>query len=245
MSDITITANLDMKDVVDDFKRQEERILNGVIKADLPRILREAQAKGFPDEYTLLVRSKGREYRRQLKTLNPKFFRVGTKRSPLEFTFIAGETNVKDIKDAAIYALNEAIKRAPSRSGNYRERLGEYIGTLGNITKFKLSLIESVYRTGDSIFITSPTAYSSVIEHGFYKKYYETQSLPGGILLNIARKVRRRYGSKVAVRFVYISHKLRGAKTASGTIPVIQIGPKGQFAAVDTLPGAKRRRRRG
>lgn len=246
---IDVGASFDLKRFTTGLQSQIDSVLNNVLKVDVPNALKRAQAQGFPtdpNQYTLILRNRGKETRRQLKTIQAKFLRVGTQRSPLSFTFSdSSQVDIDLLAKAARIAWERAVNRAPIRSGTYRNALDIYLGDLQSRRLLTRRLSDD-YRSGESVFIMSPVAYASVIEHGFYKKFYETQRLTGGILLNVTRAIRRIYGGQLAIRLIYVSGDRAGKGNGYGTFPAIEIGPKGSFAAVDTLPGTnKRRRRRG
>lgn len=245
---IDVGADFNIRTFSDNLKAQIDAALNGVLKVDVPAALRSAQAKGFPldpNDYALLLRNRGKESRRKLSTVQAKYLTIGTARSPLSFTFVAKhEVDVELLAKVALLTLERAFKRSPVRSGQYRRELDIYVGGLQTRRRLFGKLTDT-YKSGESVFIMSPVAYASIIEHGFYKKYYVSRKRNGGILINVARAIRRIYGDRLAIRFIYVSATKRGFEDLGagyGTFPAIQIGVKGSFAAVDTLPGTNKRR---
>lgn len=247
MADVRIEAELDLSDVKRDIDQQVETILQDVVKRVVPEALREAQRDGFPedeDDYVLLLRNRGRESRRKLASINTRYLKIGTKRSPLEFKFVSTSGGFASIVPIAIKAYLMARKRAPYDEGDYLQNLGLFVGdsryqvavTIAQLRTFK-------FASTDSIFIASPVPYASTIEAGFYKGYYQDQTRSGGIMLHATRSLRKLFGSKAAIRHRYISMYVKYQ------VPVIEIAPLGAFASNDVLPGKaesrRRRRKRG
>jgi hypothetical protein len=234
---VGIEVKFDLSDVKKDLDAQINDIFRKVLQDDIPRILRDHDLED-PDSYTLLLKNRGATRRRQLRTIRPEYLKLGNGQP--EFKFVTGEGNYEQAIEAAAEALQMAVRRAPYRSGDYARHLGYFVGGGNIFTQMSTyGLRKYPFQEGDSIFITSPVKYASVIEAGFFRGYYETQDLKGGILHYVAKDIAGRFGNRVAVSFEYRS--ING-----GTFPVIRIGPLGSFSPRFDRPGsaaAKRRRR--
>lgn len=253
MVGINVDFTFDFQGVENDINRQIDDVLQSVVKVDLPRILANAQANGFPvdtDMYSLLVTTKGKTRRRQLKTLNTRYLDIGKKGNPLEFRFVAEGQDYEEVIKAAYSALQAAIDRAPvggpysepSKQG--KEKYIDNITILVGDGDFTVTPIQSgalrnfPFEEGDRVYIAGLAPHSAIIEHGFFTRKYETRDLGGGILYYVKKVIAKQY-KNVAIRFRYISfagHKGRG------TVPVIEIGILGSFATADTLPSQTSRR---
>lgn len=245
MSGLDIKVDLDLKDVRDDIDLQVNNILTSVLRNDIPAILRAEQQQGFPtdpEDYTLILRNRGREARRQLSTIQPQYLKLGSARSPLEFTFTSKGGGFEQAVSAAIIAFEMIRRRAPVDEGHYLESLGFFVAGGGReIALARRSLLTFDFKDEDSIYIGSTVPYSTTIEKGFYKGYYEDQTRKGGILYWVTRQIRKQYGDRVAIRFKY-------TKSFGVIMPVIEFGRKGDFLSKDwrvTDSGRGRRRRRG
>ena len=157
-----------------------------------------------------------------------------------EFKFVVGEGDSELIKKYATEMFKAAVRRAPYKSGEYVGGFSYYVGygnTLIRMSSYGLSRYP--LEAKESIYITSEVPYASTLETGFYKGYYQTQDLPGGILHYVAKEFSKTFGNQVAISFEYKS--ING-----GTFPVIRIGTLGTFAPNMVRPGSsKRRKRRG
>lgn len=242
MSGVDIKAELDLRDVKDDIDKQVNDILWNVLSKDIPAILRQEKFPLKEDEYTLILRNRGKEAIRKLSTIRTSYLRLGSERSPLQFTFVEKSGNYEPVVAAAIIAYEDLIRRAPYDSGKFIENIGYFVSSGSSdiaITRSRMKVFE--YKEGDTILITSPIEYARTIERGFYSKYYHRDmpqlQLPGGIFAWAAKRLRKRYGDKAAIRFRYT--KLFGL-----IVPAIEIGPLGLFAAKDYRVVGNARRRR-
>ena len=221
----------------DDFSPDKQllQVKTSIVRGDLPQILGREQRKGFPKKYQLLVRQRGRETRRQLKTLSPYYFKIGTMGRPTEFNFVAGE-GFDTMLEAVAFASALFTRRAPYVSGEY---LRSARVTL-NGAETRVSAINKEKLTEASRVFFGPTVpYAAVIESGHYTKYYQP-SLRGGIMRYIINAVRDKFGASVSVRLVYVFNGVY-------SIPQIEFGPAGAFAFKLARTGARARaaRRRG
>ena len=240
MAKIGLDIRFDMTDVKADLDAQINSVFTKVLNTDIPRILKKHDLED-PDSYTLLLRNRGQTKRRQLKTIRPKFLKLG--RNQPEFKFVAGGGNFEFAIEVALEAFQAVVRRAPYRSGEYMRNLSMYAGTGAKMIRMStLGLRRYAFSEGESIFISSEVAYASTIEAGFYKGTYNTQDLPGGILHAVAKDIAARQGNRVAVSFEYRA-------LGGGTFPFIRIGPLGSFSPRFARPGAhaarQARRKRG
>ena len=223
-----------------EISRQLDDVKLSIIRKDLPSALKAGQQKGFPTnpkDYQLLVRNRGRVTRRKMSTLNSSFLKIGTVGSPLQFTFTAGVADVEIIY-AAIDALKMMESRAPIRSGKYFNSLGITLNgrpiRAAALKRAEIDASSTIY-VGPGVY--GPVPYAAVIEKGFYKKYYRTRSIPGGIIRPVARMIRSKYGDSVAARFAYTG-------AGGGTAPAVIISSlAGSGIGRDSVPGRSRRRR--
>ena len=235
---VQVNVDFDLSDVKADLDAQINTIFTSVLNNDIPRILKENDLED-PESYTLLLKNRGQTRRRQLRTIRPKYLKLG-KDQPT-FTFVAGEGNFEGAIEAAAAALRMAVRRAPYRTGKYSSNLGYFVGGGNVFTQMSTyGLRQYEFKQGDSIYITSPVKYASMLEAGFFSGYYKTEDLRGGILYQVAKDIAGRMGNRVAVSFEYRS--ING-----GTFPAIRIGPLGSFSPRFDRPGsaASKRRRRG
>lgn len=241
MNSVQLTAELDLADVKADIDRQMLDIMDQIVHRDIPAILRDEQNNGFPtneNDYDLILRNRGREAKRKLSTINARYLKVGSIRSPLEFKFISKGGGMQDAIAAAITAMEVARRRAPYDSGRYIESLGWFIYSgSAHIAVTSKTMQTFDYNDSDTIYITAPLPYSTTIERGFHSGYYADQTRKGGILIWVARKIRREYGSRVAIRFRY-------TKLLGDIVPAIEIGRLGQFPSNDYRVRTKKGRRR-
>lgn len=210
-----------------------------VVDKDVPQFLkRMQQQENFPtdpDDYTLFLRNRGRETKRKLQTIRPQYLKIGTKTTPLSFRFVAN-TSSEEALEAVKYAYSLARKRAPVRTGEYFDS----IVTSTRAGNFEpRSARASDFSDDTRFYVSSATAYSAIIEAGFYTKYYKTERLPQGIFYWVTLQVRKKFGNKISIRFFYLS-----GSGGRGTWPVIEIGRAGLFAGRDKRPGKAARRRR-
>lgn len=234
---MTLKVSVKIPEFAEGLEQDLFDIKKNIVRSDIPQYLKAQQREGFPDdpdEYTLFLRNRGREQKRKLETIRPQYLKIGTKRTPLSFNFVA-LSNIQDVLDAVKFAYKEARKRAPVRTGQYYDSIVVSAGTrLIDIYAAR----PSDFDEDTTFYISSATAYSAIIEWGFYKKYYKTQSLPKGILYWVTQKTRKAYEGKISIRFRYL------AGSEGGTYPVIEIARAGEFAGNDRRPGSSRRRRR-
>lgn len=236
------------------FQDQITNVMESILTKDIPAALANAQTKGFPkdkENYTLLLRNKSSEKRRDLSTIQAWRLKVGSAANPLLFRFVADSSNYDDVVKATLAAELQALARAPvggpysepSKQGKkaFWENITIFVGTaegyLVSVAPERLKTWK--FKTNDRVYVGSIVAHAAIIEHGFYSRYYETQRLDGGIMLYVARSIRKQFRN-VACRFRYIN--ISGSR-GRGTIPVIEIGLLGAFAPKDTLPGSTQKRR--
>lgn len=219
---------------------QLEEIKARVLRNDVPRAFEIAKRQGLPARtekgaWTLLVRNRGRQNRRDFGTLRPKFLRI-----PFELQWVGEGGDVRAVREAAEFALFELRKRAPVVTGDYRNSFEmRFNGRRVNATALGRADISA----GQSVFVMPNIAYAAIIEAGFYKRYYRTRSIPGGIVRPVARKVRRKFGDRVSARFIYMQG-FNSSGGRGGTLPVIEISTSGAFGQNDSVPGRRPRRRR-
>lgn len=201
------------------------------------------------EDYTLFLKSFGRrEQRRQLATVRPQYFRIGTQRSPTTFHFVA-RTGSSLVMTAVSDAMRMAVNRAPVDRGEYRKSLTLRVKDIrdkGASVWVKVSYVQlkNMEITKNTVIQIVPEIvrqskaypagfpYGVAIEYGFYKRYYKTRQLRGGILHHVAVKLQKKFDRKVAIRFRYINYGGRG------TFPGIEIGAPGAFISRNTRPGA-------
>ena len=210
-------------------------IKTAILKRDLPRILKEEQEKGFPEDYALLMRQRGRQTKRKIYTLNPAFFNIGNVRSPTTFEFVADGT-WEIVVEAIQFAVSVFIRRAPAPTGAYVNSLEIETGGRklrpGGLSRVATTL------TSESTVLLGPTVdYSSTIEAGHYTGYYQN-ALRDGILYFVWREVVKKFGAAVSCRMIYSN--LADGKLAQ---PVLEFGIAGAFASNATKPGQNIRRR--
>ena len=201
-----------------------------LIVKDARRALKAGESKGFPqdpDDYTLYLTNAGRRSKRKLSTVNPDYLKIGTAARPLEFLFTA-QGGLEDAKRAAADAMRIVRERAPWRTGNYI--VGIKIFANGSETTAAKILTTDLDK-GAEIVIAATAPYSTIIEAGFYRGYYETQRLRQGIMYWTTQQVRASYGAKISIKFGYLS-------LGGGTVPAITIAAPGQFYGADAKPGS-------
>lgn len=234
MGDVDISFAFDFNEVKKDLDRQVDSIFKKVLSNDIPKVLAKHDLED-PDSYTLLLRNRGRTMRRKLSTIRSEYLKLG-KDQP-EFRFVVGEGDTKLIKKYAVDMFRAAVKRAPWDSGKYAGGMSYYVGSRNALIQMSsYGLSRYPLEAGESIYITSDVAYAASLEAGFFKKYYQTRDLPGGILYFIARQFSKTLGNQIAISFEYIS--LNG-----GAFPAIRIGTLGSFSPRLTRPGSSKRRK--
>ena len=210
-------------------------IRTSILKKDLPNVIKDEQRSGdFPGEYDLIVTQKGKQAKRQLKTLSPYYFTIGTQSRPTLFEFVAGD-DWGPVVDAIRFATSLFLRRAPMVSGDYASSL-DIQGKGSRLRGTGLDQAVETYDSVDRIYVGPTVAYSAVIEAGHYTNYYQS-ALRGGIMAYIAKEVRKRYGANVSCRLVY--RAIGGSRFPS---PVLEFGVAGQFASVDKKPGSNKRK---
>ena len=211
---------------------QLRQVKASIVRGDLPQILKREQAKGFPKKYTLLLRQKGRETRRQLSTLSPDFFNIGTRRRPTEVNFVAGD-GWDSVVEAVEFASRLFVRRAPVDTGAYsRSATVTVDGVPMRTTRIRPERLKDSSR----ILFGPDIAYASTIEAGHFRRYYENP-LRGGIVRYVAEAVRDKYGASVAVRLVYRTN-------GKYMVPKLEFGPAGAFPYSLGKTGARSRRRK-
>ena len=214
---------------------QYNEIKAAILRQDLPNILGQEQKRGFPKEYTLLMKQRGSEARRKLSTLSPAFFKIGTELSPTTFTFVSG-ANWAQVAEAAEYAIGVFKRHAPFRTARYINSLSVQ-GQGRSISQRGIKTATQKFTEKDRLYIRPAVIYSASLEAGHFTGYYKNAKR-GGILYHVAKEVNAKYGAKVACRMVYTV--LGGGKMA---MPVLEFGVAGAFASNSTRPGKNRRRR--
>jgi hypothetical protein len=201
----------------------------------------------------VILRNKGREQKRTFGKIPSRYLKVGTKRSPLSFTFTkTGAQLWREVVVAANDAYKMLYNRAPVESGAYRRSLsfaltkdGKDIQAL-NIPFGRLLREEEKFQKGGYAIGIYPSVvnprnnfpYSQWLEyyHGATKSNWlgngRTRQKKGGILRYVAMRIARKYPN-LAVRFSYMQTAEFG-----GTMPFIFIGQKGLFANRFARPGA-------
>ena len=210
---------------------QLRQVKASIIRQDLPNILRQEQRDGFPRKYTLLLRQRGRETRRKLSTLQPRFFNIGTLARPTEINFVAGE-GMQEVVEAVEFASLLFRRRAPVRSGDYVSSARMWVN---GVERRPSRVNPETLREGTRILFGPTTLYASTIEAGHHTGFYRN-ALRGGIVRYVTEAVRNRYGASVAVRMVYQPRN-------NMMIPLIEFGPAGAFPFSLGGTGANARRR--
>ena len=210
---------------------QLRQVKASIIRQDLPQILKREQAKGFPKKYDLLLRQKGRETKRQISTLSPDFFNIGTLTRPTEINFVAGE-GTQTMIEAIEFASRLFIRRAPFETGRYQRSAQVWID---GIPRSPGRLRPETFKPGSVVQFGPTTEYASTIEAGHHTGYYN-HSLRGGIVRYVAQTVRDKYGASISVRMTYRPY---GKKM----IPIIEFGPAGAFTFSLGNTGANAQRR--
>ena len=210
---------------------QLRQVKASILRRDLPQILRKEQTKGFPKKYTLLLKQGARETKRQLSTLSPDFFTIGTLTRPTEINFVAGE-GWQSVVEAVEFASRLFVRRAPVETSKY---LNSAKVDVDGVSMRTTAIRADRLKDSSRILFGPDTDYASTIEAGHYKGYYD-QPLRGGILRYIAEAVRDKYGASVAVRLVYRTN-------GRYMVPKLEFAPGGAFAYSLGRVGAGRRRR--
>lgn len=233
---VSVGGKIEIADVKKDLDKQIDGIFFNILTKNIPAVLKKHNIED-PKSYTLLLKNRGSTRRRQLDTIRPMYLKIGTGQP--RFDFVVGEGSYQITAEIAVQAYNLAARRAPHRTGNYINNLTYFvINGAYSVQMSWFGLKNYPFKKGDMIAVTSAVAYASVIEAGFYKRYYATENLPGGILHKVAKDIFKKDGEKVAVSFRYL--RLDG-----GTFPCIVLAPLGQFAPTFTAPGSHQRRQSG
>jgi hypothetical protein len=208
----------------------------------------------------VILKNKGREQKRTFGKIPSRYLKVGSKRSPLSFTFTrTGEQEWRDVVKAAVDAYHMLQRRAPVDSGAYRRSIRFAITRGGkDIQQLRVppsALLKRKYEAGNEAIGVYPSVvnprnnfpYSQWLEYwygatdsnfvgskrrGGTYSVVRNRSKRGGIVRYIAMRIARKYPN-LAVRFSY-------AQTAEfgGTMPFIFIARKGTFANRFARPGA-------
>lgn len=208
--------------------------------ADAKGYLTAAQSRGEfpkdPDDYVLFLRNRGRWSRRKWNTIRPEYLRI-----PFILQWVAGTEDTSQVKLAALFAYEQLLKRAPVRTGAYKSSIAIWV----NSTKMSVGSFQAYELLNtDRVFVAPDIKYGAIIELGFYKKRYKTQSIPGGIVRPVARMTRNRFKNEVVARFAYINPGTYEQRY--GTLPAVEIGIIGSFSPNDSRPGRPlRKRKRG
>ena len=209
------------------------------VLGDVKSARREGVKAGMLDKkppHYLYVTEKGRIKKRKESTLNPKYMKIGTRASPTVYDYIT-EGNWETVAEAAETALSMLRRLAPAKTGKYAGDMQVLIN--GRITT--ASKLKTVNDTQDAVVtLTNFVPYATALEHGFYVGRYDDGKYKGqGIFLQVARSIRKMYGSNISLRFSFIAQ-------AGGTVPAIEIAVAGAFAGNDSKPnsGSTRRRKR-
>ena len=219
-----------------DATEQYKQIKNDILKLDLPHILADEQNNhNFPEDYDLIMTSKGKQTRRKLLRLDPNFFNIGNATRPTTFEFVAGD-NWDIVMDAIRYAVQTFIRRAPALSGHYINSLDiQSNGT--QVRGSGLNALATKLNRDDRIYVGPTAVYAAVLEAGHYTGYY-ANALRGGIIAYVSKQVRLKFGASVSCRLIYMTPM--GARTM---VPVLEFGVAGAFASNDTVPGKAARKR--
>lgn len=239
----------------------ERAVASSIILNDLPDVLEKERRKGFdtnPDNYTLILRNRGQESRRQLKTLPGAipYIRLGRPRQPVSFTFIQkGAQNWQPV----LQALNDAMMMVEKRYSRIRDT-GQYgrnlmflmkSGTVTTITRRFLPTDLKDLQEGDTVGIIPQVSYASWVEyyHGASKARwgtrYKGRERPkrikgGGIVRPVALAIARKYPN-IAVRYVYNNEHYGVGPSGWYYTPMILLAPKGTFANAFVPIGRKKR----
>jgi hypothetical protein len=223
--------------------------------AQIPTILQEKEFAegGNWRDLKVILKNKGREQKRTFGKIPSRFLKVGSKRSPLSFTFTkTGAQEWREVLLAADDAYKMVYRRAPVVSGAYRRSLsfaltkdGKDIQALnipfGRLLRDEEKFQKGGYAIGIYPSVVDPRSnfpYSQWLEyyHGSTKSNWlggnRTRQKKGGILRYVAMRIARKYPN-LAVRFSYMQTAEFG-----GTMPFIFIGQKGLFANRFARPGA-------
>ncbi len=145
---------------------QYNEIKAAILRQDLPNILGQEQKRGFPKEYTLLMKQRGSEARRKLSTLSPAFFKIGTELSPTTFTFVSG-ANWAQVAEAAEYAIGVFKRHAPFRTGRYINSLLVQ-GQGRGISQRGIKKATEKFTEKDRLYIRPAVIYSASLEAGHF-----------------------------------------------------------------------------
>lgn len=254
--------------------QMEREVIKSIVLNDIPDVLEKERRKGFntdPDAYTLIMRNRGRETKRQLRTLpgSIPYMSISRPRQPLSFTFVQkGAQNWQEV----LRALEDGMYMVESRysrirdSGFYGQNLMFFAreGSVYVLTRRLSQADIDELQEGDVIGIVPMVSYASWVEayHGASKRRWnekgkrrygtsQTFKIGGGIVRPIAMALARKYPN-IAVRFQYSSHRehmqLRAASEFGGSgiyeVPMIVLAPKGTFANSFVPIGRKNLRRR-
>ena len=224
-----------------DFKKELDEIKANILYTDVRQILRSEQSKGdFPkskDDYDVFVTQKGRQSKRNLNTLNPKFFTIGTPAKPTIITFVTGGDwdEVAEAYDEAMALLRMYVPRRTGKLLNsiFSEFAGTNIATGNAIPQLAEQIKGQEY---PSVIIALTTPYASTVEAGYTTGYYRKGRT--GVVLRVATELHSMYANTISVRYLYV--------TGPGgvTVPAIEISKRGAFPWSAKKAGSRQRKKR-
>lgn len=240
----------------------EQAIVRNIVLIDLPDVLNKEEKKGFdpdPEKYTLILRNRGRESKRQLKTLPSSipYIKLGVARQPVSFTFTQkGAQNWREVLlalDDAMYMLMKRYGRIMD-TGNYGRNTMFFAreGSIYTFTPQRINQRTMELKEGDAVGIMPLVPYAAWVEayHGASNRRWHDKKgrrknmerpkrIGGGIVRPIAMAIARKYPN-IAVRYEYEteSYGPRWYNT-----PMILLAPKGTFTNAFVPIGRKKLRR--
>ena len=171
------------------------------------------------------------------KTLE-QFLKLIDKRSVKpSIQFVGGDDN-----DLLASAFNDISNMVYARALSVRDT-GRHVDSITHLAREvgsrQLALISSTVR-GSQL---PERAVLSIVPTVAYASTLESRGVVGGILYHVAKQARAKYGSRLSIRYDYISGKSFGL--AGGTFPRIQVAHYGNLRKGLKTPGRSTRRRRG
>lgn len=215
--------------------RAKQRQLD-IAKQELARAQNSGRFPVNRSEYFTLLRQRGSSTRRRLSTIRPEFMAI-----PNSIIFVNQTQQANVLPEAMRFIENQFRRKAPVRTGEYRESLSWFLnGVLqpaGPDAILRL-VLAGIVNERTRIEVVSVLPYSSTLESLYFiKKQF--------LIYGIWRELTKIFKDRISAQFNYRSAQQFGAtykgKPYAYAIPILTLGVAGAFNSRATSPGERYR----
>lgn len=143
----------------------------------------------------LFLRNRGREAKWRYENI-----RADKLRLPFQLRWVDTEQGLGQVREAVLFAMRQLLHRSPVVSGDY---VNDFRIVVNYVALESGAFRRLPLESDDVIYIVNISSYAAVLERGFARDYYQTRSIPGGIMRPVAKQVRKAFPGTVSCEFQY------------------------------------------